>query len=238
MRAFKSGTFKVCAHYRSDVLSRNTDKPQEGASGVIELKAMTDSPEPTDDSCDDPEIVKLMIEYFYHFDYLCDIARAPSPPKPTPFFVEHAKVFAMAIKYQAAGLRQLAASNFRRAACVFWNHTGFAHAIHIVYTSTPDDAQELRKIVADTVHEHYSDLQSKPEIDVAMRSLSGLAYSILKHRGSAWRCKKGHKGENLRQSCDCSGSQCAQRFDVCSECVFERPSVVCPFCKKTVSLSQ
>lgn len=46
-----------------------TDWDQEGKSGIIELKAIKDDAVDQDDVCDDPEIVKLMIEYFYHFDY-------------------------------------------------------------------------------------------------------------------------------------------------------------------------
>lgn len=42
---------------------------QEGKTGTIELKSTADS---DDDEavCDDPEIVKLMVGYFYHLDYL------------------------------------------------------------------------------------------------------------------------------------------------------------------------
>jgi hypothetical protein len=93
---------------------------QEGKLGVVRLKATTDDAEDDVDSCDDPEIVKLMIEYFYHFDYLRAATQARSQAKaPDAFFVEHARVFAMAIKYQAKGLRQLAAHNFKQAASKF-----------------------------------------------------------------------------------------------------------------------
>lgn len=42
---------------------------QEGKNGVIELKAADGDTEEFDEACDDPEIVKLMVEYFYHLDY-------------------------------------------------------------------------------------------------------------------------------------------------------------------------
>jgi hypothetical protein len=144
----------------------------------------------------------------------------------------------MAIKYQAKGLRQLAAHNFKQAASKFWKREDFAQAIHVVFTSTPDDVHELRDIVADTIHEHFSDLRNTPEIDVAVQSLGALAYSILKRRAPAWRCKQDHKGEDLRRSYDCSS--CIKRFDTCKECIRidrNRPSLACPFCKKSVSLA-
>lgn len=42
---------------------------------MIELKAKTGDNDQENDGCDDPEIVKLMIEYFYHFDYLRKLPR-------------------------------------------------------------------------------------------------------------------------------------------------------------------
>ena len=181
-----------------------------------------------------------MIEYFYHFDYLRAAAETSDPKGPNTFFVEHARVFAMAIKYQADGLRQLATKNFQRAASKYWKREDFAQAIHVVYTSTPDDVQELRNIVADTIHDHFTDLRDIPEIDVAVRSLAGLAYSILERKDSAWRCTQGHTGENLRRCYDCTLLRCAQRFDVCKDCIRSvpnRPSITCPFCKKSVPLA-
>lgn len=126
----------------------HTDKSQEGETGVIELKATTHDAEHADISCDDPEIVKLMIEYFYHFDYLRDLAAPSTSATPDPFLIEHAKVFAMAVKHQADGLGQLAARKFEKAASIYWDHKDFAQAAHVVYTSTPDDVQDLRRAVA------------------------------------------------------------------------------------------
>lgn len=181
-----------------------------------------------------------MIEYFYHFDYLRTATETSNSEGSDAFFVEHARVFAMAIKYQADGLRQLAAKNFKQAVAKYWKREDFAQAIHVVYTSTPDDVQELRNIVADTIHDHFTVLRMIPEIDVAVRSLGGLAYSILERKGPAWRCRQGHKGDELRRSYDCTIAQCAQRFDICKECIRDvpnRPSLACPFCKRSVSLA-
>jgi len=48
---------------------------------VSSSRAVKDDSSDPDDVCDDPEIVKLMIEYFYHFDYLLspDLELEPEP---------------------------------------------------------------------------------------------------------------------------------------------------------------
>ena len=65
---------------------------------------------------DDPEIIKLMVSFFYHFEYYigesfhvkhigtADNTLAPRSPLEA---VTNAKVFAAAIKYQVDGLRDL-----------------------------------------------------------------------------------------------------------------------------------
>lgn len=97
---------------------------------MIELKATSDD---ADYSCDEPEIVELMIEYFYHFDYLRTAAAVSSSVNRKPFLIKHAKVFAIAIKYQADGLRALAVKKFKEAALTDWNSDDFAQVVRVVY---------------------------------------------------------------------------------------------------------
>ena len=98
------------------------DLPQEGNTCTIELKYIKNDAESRDDEFyDDLEIVKLMVHYFYRFDYptqtgqmerirkRLDEMRAEeghentvshhSPAKPQNFLIGHVKVFAMAVKY-------------------------------------------------------------------------------------------------------------------------------------------
>ncbi|KAM0708098.1 hypothetical protein Q7P35_004747 [Cladosporium inversicolor] len=164
MKALQSGKFK------------------EGNTGVIKLKATSDDPEHADDSCDAPEIVELMVEYFYHFDYLRTAAADGRPS-----LIKHAKVFAMAIKYQVDGLRALAAQKFKQAASTDWSSEDFAHVVHVVYASTPDHTQELREIVADTIYDHFNDLKDKEELEVVISGLGDLSYSLLRRTSSAFR---------------------------------------------------
>lgn len=88
--------------------------------GVVKLAAAQDGAD-SSDVCDDPEIVKLMIEYLYLFDYNTQLSKetsasvlASSSPYAESYLIEHAKVFAMAVEYQADRLRQLAAKTSRK----------------------------------------------------------------------------------------------------------------------------
>ena len=89
--ALKANTFQVsCMNDTADYLSFLANLQQEGKTGTIELKAIEADSEDPDDACDDPEIVKLMVGYFYHLDYLCDdntvssqdVIEVPDSPAP------------------------------------------------------------------------------------------------------------------------------------------------------------
>jgi len=179
-----------------------------------------------------------MIEYFHYFDYL----RAPAPASdhtsapPKSFLVEHARVFAMATKYQADGLRQLAAHKFKETASKDWNHEDFAHTVHVVYTSTSDNIIELRQIVADTIHDHLEDLKDKEEVETVISGLGGLAYSLLKRRCRTLSCTREHGGDALPLVVQCLQSTCRHSFSICRQCHSGRRMVYCPFCGNNVSL--
>ena len=136
-----------------------TKSRQEGDTGIIKLKA-TPGDDATaaegDDVCDEPEIVKLMVEYFYHFDYLRDTESLPEPsqssaptarPPSHGYIIEHAKAFAIAVKYQIDGLRDLAASKYKEAVTTCWNHEDFAHSVFVAFNSTVEEVTQLREII-------------------------------------------------------------------------------------------
>lgn len=133
-----------------------------------------------------------MIHYFYHLDYPStpsedaemegseiDVPAETEASATTVHLIEHAKAFAMAVKYQAGGLRTLATAKFKASVVKDWEHGDFAHTIYIVYTSTPDDVMELRTIVADAVHEHEKYFVDIPEIESLACSLPSFAYDLL-----------------------------------------------------------
>ncbi|KAK3619917.1 hypothetical protein LTR22_025803 [Elasticomyces elasticus] len=58
-------------------------RPREGQTGKIELKATGESDD--DATCDDPEAIKLMIDFFYHLDYNADpLELTPMLDTPEP----------------------------------------------------------------------------------------------------------------------------------------------------------
>lgn len=78
-----------------------TDPNQEGNTGEIVLQAADPGNNDPQDACDDSDAVKQMIMYIYKHEY---------EDKQT--LMMHAKIFAMAIKYQILGLCKCAASKF------------------------------------------------------------------------------------------------------------------------------
>lgn len=166
--------------------------PQEGDTGIIKLKATPSDGETAaegDDVCDEPEIVKLMVEYFYHFDYLRDTesltepsqSSAPTAKPPSHgYIIEHAKVFAIAVKYQIDGLGDLAASKYKEAVTTCWNKEEFAHSVFVAFNSTAEEVTQLRDIVSDTLHQHFDDLKNKAEVETVICNIPRLAYALLK----------------------------------------------------------
>ena len=206
---------------------------QEGETGVVELAT---APDGADSSgvYDDPEIVKLMIEYFYLFDYGVQLSDAtPDQDHASPsttsksYLVEHAKVFAMSVKYQADGLRELAAAKFKDAVTTqgHWDHEDFPTAISIIYTSTTDDVLELRLTVEDVLHDHFDALKAKEEFAAVTRGTPGLLYSLLGRRPRGCCDKKGCAFTAMTR---CRGCQKNMRY--CKDCFEVTGWVRCPSC--------
>jgi hypothetical protein len=216
--AAKANTFQVCC--RDDFaycFLPFTNPEREGKTGTIELKAIEADSDDPDDACDDPEIVKLMVGYFYHLDYFQDtsevseqtvieVSDSPAPQKkkqrraapakrtratmsvpsqvatpsgPKVHLIEHAKVFAMAVKYHVDALRDLAVAKFKIEVEQHWEHEDLAHAIHVIYTSTADEVTQLREVAAEALNAHRSELLDKVGIATLLRTMTGLACDLL-----------------------------------------------------------
>ena len=200
-----------------------TKSRQEGDTGIIKLRATPGdgaTPAEGDDVCDEPEIVKLMVEYFYHFDYLRDTESLPkSSQSSTPiakslshgYIIEHAKVFAIAVKYQIDGLRDLAASKYKEAATTCWNHEEFAHSVFVAFNSTAEEVTQLRDIVSDTLHQHFDDLKDKAEVETVICNIPRLAYALLERRRA--RGENGSTGIGEQ-----SGSPVLPENNECTTC--------------------
>jgi hypothetical protein len=210
------------------------------------LKATESDIDDANDVCDDPEIVKLMVEYFYNSDYLRDADErlksaaltsdnhadsvhedSEKQTYVTPgallkrkamisgaqpnHIIEHAKLFAMAVKYQIKGLRQLAEAKFMDETMNHgaWKHKNFAQAIYVVYNSTPDDITTLRDLVEELLDEQFQDLKYNHDVETAISCTPGLAYALF---------KRSHLSPRMRGDTD------ETRYRKCQNCCEVFPS--------------
>ena len=181
---------------------------------------------------DDPELIRLMIDYLYRLDYDHTNGKTSSRerrPEPTPVrdseapdehfqlfrrrhiaeeenkrdkgrvsfdenletnnldwprspkrgLVTHARMYALADKYQISGLKALAQRKFQKAALQHWNSEEFAPALHIVFTSTLEEDRGLRDVVISTISRDR--LLEKPEVRAVVKDLPELAFGLLMH---------------------------------------------------------
>ncbi|KAI5357140.1 putative BTB/POZ domain-containing protein [Septoria linicola] len=110
------------------------------------------------------------------------VMNAPEPsPLATkePHLILHARMYAAAEQYGIDGLKALSLDKFKIQLTRHWDAVELAEAIHVVYSSTAATDKDMREAVADTLGWHGS-LLDKPEIEVAILEINGLAYELLK----------------------------------------------------------
>jgi hypothetical protein len=158
------------------------------------------------------------------------------PSGPKVYLIEHAKVFAMAVKYHVDPLRDLATEKFRTEAEHHWDHEDLAQAIQVIYTSTADEVTQLRVMAVEVLAHHRSELLKKPEIAALLHSITGLAYDLLmrnpdnipKPRYAMKSKSDGYRyipcfniaahGEDTRTSTTKTCTKCRRFMEVCLLC--------------------
>lgn len=128
---------------------------KEASSGVIDL------------SEDDPEAVKAMLQFCYTTDYTYDTAL-------------HAKVYAIAEKYNIKPLKDLARTKFETAADRDWDSPYFPTTIDFVYTSTPPNDRGLRDIVVKLSRDHLKSLLYRPGFESMMEDNGDFGKDLVK----------------------------------------------------------
>ncbi|KAK5170572.1 uncharacterized protein LTR77_005160 [Saxophila tyrrhenica] len=104
----------------------------------------------------------------------------PSPlATMAPCLALHARMYTAGFKYGIEGLKGLALDKFKIQCTRHWDSPELAEAIHIIYDTTPSSDKDLREAVADVLDLH-SRLLDKPEIEIAIMEINGLAYELLK----------------------------------------------------------
>jgi len=132
--------------------------------------------------------------------------------------VMHAKVFAAVVKYQVSALKILAASKFAQAVKANANHASFAEAIHISYTTTPEEVIELRDVIVRALTAH-EELLEKEEVEAVVRIINGFAYELLKRDRSARTTSATAKGDSEPGACSgCGGLRSLDTMSDARDC--------------------
>lgn len=107
---------------------------------------------------EDKSAVKLMVHFFYHHNYPSKfptydghgILTAETVVKGA--MVDHAKMYAMAEKYQVPGLKAAALHKYQQ--CLEETCAGYGTSIVIAFMSTPETDQGLRSEIVDSLSTH------------------------------------------------------------------------------------
>jgi hypothetical protein len=120
---------------------------------------------------------------------------APPEPEPKPglplpiatlargdasssFMEMHAKVFAIASKYDTKSLERIAHQKFKDQTKCGWNITDLIAAMGIVFGQTPESELKLRRILKEVIVEHALTLVQYPGFEDAVARIDGLAYDL------------------------------------------------------------
>jgi hypothetical protein len=98
------------------------------------------------------------------------------------FLEMHAKMFAIASKYDIRSLECVARKKFKDETQRSWEIVDLIAAIHVVFNLTPDVEFELRNILKDTMVRHALTLVQHPDFEDAVASIGGLAYDLFRRR--------------------------------------------------------
>jgi hypothetical protein len=106
------------------------------------------------------------------------------PSHPENFLEMHAKVFAIASKYDIASLEQAALDKFESQATGNWEVADLIAAVEIVFNHTPERAIELRNALKGAIVRRAYTLVQHPGFEEVVKRIDGLAYDLF--------CRKTH----------------------------------------------
>lgn len=105
---------------------------------------------------EEPETVARLVTYLHTNDYGYETRPAPGRPAPPPQSTQRsllatADLYALAARYEMAGLAALATSKFDSLRQGYWPFDDFAELLDAVYLKTPASYLGLRDLLADSV---------------------------------------------------------------------------------------
>ncbi|KAF2868252.1 hypothetical protein BDV95DRAFT_161087 [Massariosphaeria phaeospora] len=101
-------------------------------------------------------------------------------PAGSDILAPHAKVYAIADKYNVKCLKQAAVEKFKTTLDEFFTGIEFYEAVTIVYTTTPHTDIVLRDIVAQRTADEKGRYAMYPLLDHHLQELPDLAYRVLR----------------------------------------------------------
>jgi hypothetical protein len=120
--------------------------------------------------------------------FVCAECTYPQPPDlDASQLIIHIRMYEIADKYLVVGLKDLAREKFDRACAKYWDDELFAPAAHHVFSTTSEYDNGLRDVVGRIISEHMI-LLNKPSVEALLEECNGLAFQVLKLRGTqlAW----------------------------------------------------
>jgi hypothetical protein len=105
-------------------------------------------------------------------------ARPAAEPPLDSFLEMHAKMFAIASKYDIKSLEQTAREKFRDQFARDWSTADLIAAIGVVCNHTPDREIELRDALKDAIVRHAAVMVEQPGFGEAVANIDGLAYDL------------------------------------------------------------
>lgn len=155
-----------------------TKKRKKGRKNTKRLDMWQSEPEP------EPEPVPELgpVSEDYHLPIDSTVTASTVLDGRSSFLEIHAKVFAIASKYDLRSLENDARKKFKDQTQRSWEIADLIAAIHVVFNLTPDSEFELRNILKDTMVGHALTLVQHPDFEDAVASIDGLAYDLFRRK--------------------------------------------------------
>jgi hypothetical protein len=116
--------------------------------------------------------------------FVCDTCCPPlGPERLVPVggpdhMLLHSKLYSIAEKYDASGLKEVAKEKFSRACIAFGQKEDFISATQHAFTTTPDDDDGLRQIVLSTLAVNKKILK-RSDVQAFLEARPVLMYHVL-----------------------------------------------------------
>ncbi|GAB7341439.1 hypothetical protein MBLNU457_7680t1 [Dothideomycetes sp. NU457] len=159
VKEYKSHKVIVCPQSTWFAVACRNGTFREGESGVITVPLGV-GPD-SDDGTDDGNTFHYMMQFFYTDNY------TPGVDDHHPGeegLAAHALVYAIAEKYDVAGLRELARKKYNRRLYEMWKNSEMARAISIINNSIAPEVKGLKQVTADEVARYLGRLIDDSEI--------------------------------------------------------------------------